>query len=350
LSISIQSNLYHSHNCCFPWCIVHFVRSLKKYHKNNAILYCICCSSKCHFTTFVIQKSWSWPKIFLEWSFLTLTRKSCNVSGMYNSGNLPTLEKCHYISGMSPRLGQANASEGCGGEGGLSCTARGMKTMLNCHHCFVSFHVEWLSLVSHHHCFTSLSSVRHLTVVWFGVIITVTVCCYFYFLLLLVHSNRSLPLSCPVKKVSAYASLDNELATWRVMIMRGVEAVTKRKMKTNMSLNQCRTLPNVMLHSKQWNCSYAHNIGEHDEENILNTKRVLFGLKHEVSMKQLSIKVYVGEKQDLHTDIKITFFICYFYISKWKIYCLNFFLVFLTLLILSCKHCSPVFIVLLLSL
>jgi hypothetical protein len=59
--------------------------------------------------------------------------------------------------------------------------------------------------------FTSPHWVWHLTVVWFGVIIS-----YFfsyYLLLFFAHIHRSLPLSCPAKQVSAYASIDNELAT-----------------------------------------------------------------------------------------------------------------------------------------
>jgi hypothetical protein len=42
-----------------------------------------------------------------------------------------------------------------------------------------------------------------------------------------------------VKEVNAYTSLDNKLAMSCMMIMRGMEAVRKRKMKTNMSPNQC---------------------------------------------------------------------------------------------------------------
>jgi hypothetical protein len=50
----------------------------------------------------------------------------------------------------------------------------------------------------------------------------------------------------------------------------------------------------------------THDIGEHDE-SILKMERALFGLKHKVSMKRLSIKVFRGKASDLHTGIKITF-------------------------------------------
>jgi hypothetical protein len=52
---------------------------------------------------------------------------------------------------------------------------------------------------------------------------------------------------------------------------------------------------------------YLHNIDEPDE-NILNVERVLFGLKHKVSVMQLSIKVFLGVGTiDLHIDIKKLF-------------------------------------------
>jgi hypothetical protein len=49
---------------------------------------------------------------------------------------------------------------------------------------------------------------------------------------------------------------------------------------------------------------YMHNIGERDEKNILNIERA----------KQLPIFLFWGGggASDLHTDIKITFFIYYF--------------------------------------
>jgi hypothetical protein len=76
---------------------------------------------------------------------------------MYCSGNLPALEKCHCINGMSPHLDQASASEVCGKS---SRNEGGLKTMLSNCHCCVSFHVEWFSVINHHHhlCFASLSS------------------------------------------------------------------------------------------------------------------------------------------------------------------------------------------------
>jgi hypothetical protein len=74
------------------------------------------------------------------------SQKSHDVFGIYSSGNLPALKKCHYINVMLPYLGQTSASVGCcrndRGEGELSCKARGLKTMLSSCHCCVSFHVE----------------------------------------------------------------------------------------------------------------------------------------------------------------------------------------------------------------
>jgi hypothetical protein len=38
---------------------------------------------------------------------------------MYSSSNLLAFEKCHYIHGMSPCLGQRSESEECGRSGGV---------------------------------------------------------------------------------------------------------------------------------------------------------------------------------------------------------------------------------------
>jgi hypothetical protein len=82
------------------------------------------------------------------------SRKSSDVFRIYSSGNLPLLEKCHYVSGMSSLPVKVSASEDCvrsgGGEAGLSCKVRGFKNMISSCHCCVSFYVEWFGLILHH--------------------------------------------------------------------------------------------------------------------------------------------------------------------------------------------------------
>jgi hypothetical protein len=45
---------------------------------------------------------------------------------------------------------------------------------------------------------------------------------------------------------------------------------------------------------------YAHNIGERDEENILNMERAVFDLKRKISTKHLPVQIWMGERSDLH--------------------------------------------------
>jgi hypothetical protein len=110
---------------------------------------------------FLIDRFWGWR-----------SQKSHEGFGMNSSGNLAALEKYHYISGMSPCLGQASASENCGrsgrDSGELSCKVRVPTTVLSNCHCCVSFLVEWFSLVSHHYPrFVSSNSALNFCMIWY---------------------------------------------------------------------------------------------------------------------------------------------------------------------------------------
>jgi hypothetical protein len=83
---------------------------------------------------------------------------------------------------------------------------------------------------------------------------------------------------------------------------------------------------------------YAHNIGERDE-NILNMEMALFALKHKVSMKQSSMSFFI-KTSDLHTGIKITFFIYYFFDLSEKY---NILILCCSFLIFLCFHATIVF-------
>ena len=68
-----------------------------------------------------------------------------------------------------------------------------------------------------------------------------------------------------------------------------------------------------------------HNIGNCDEQHILNLELVSFFLKHMVSTKQLSITDLSGRKEsDLHKGIKETLYLFILGRSKWKMYNFHF--------------------------
>jgi hypothetical protein len=107
----------------------------------------------------------------------------------------------------------------------------------------------------------------------------------------------------------AYASVDNELATCDFsstdeLFVDRKEDGDEEEEEEDEDERESEAVPSFAeAHAAFQTVKsffYAHNIGERDEENILNMERVLFDLKRKISTKHLSVQIWMGERSDFH--------------------------------------------------